>query len=925
MFCLISVSHARAARAPNGCNATAALVEGGSEACPHGTVDNDALATDEDESLLVQVDQRLRQGLIHAAEKPIEGTLTLEHFALDAEGCYDRSTRNNWAVVDAHLHTRPFGGPPVPFPEMIKRMRKAGILFATLYGIGQRLPIDSPCTYYLDCPGTNITPSLKNDFFNAQSILDYNTTLATDPAGPHLTLSMSFLDLHDPKSILPTMRMLQGEYPKMFKWVGEINVAKQALWNNSQGLPIKKESIKEWADFMAELRKQDVPIALHMDLGNETHPKLFLPLMDEVLRLYPDNKIIWMHMAGLSKQLDPLPPAALLEKPLLIPEHVKVITQRLEKYPNLFVDLSWDVLYDELYVSPNEKQFYVDMINKYPRRFISGSDHVAAMEKTEDVYVGEVNRTSDIYADLSDDAFRQIALGENYFKLAGLKLRAPTICGSKKGKAASKQVKHEAPSKDKNSESKKEANAAKVKPEAPSKETSSESKQEANASKAEVKVPATENQTESKNETQASNATLLEVREVQQPITGALHLSDFKEDSNNCYDRVARNNWAVVDAHLHIRPFGGPPVPFEELLNRLRTAGILFVSGFGIGQRLPIDSPCTYYLDCPGTKLTPSLKNDFNNAQHILDANETLATDPAGPVFTLALSSLDLHHPKEMLPKLRLMQKEYPKMFNWVGEINIAKQAIWNNSQGLPVTKESIKEWAPFMKELRKQDIPISLHCDLGNDEEPTKFLPLMDEVLKLYPDNKIVWVHMAGLSKQLDPQLPALLQKPLFIPDHVKIIKKRLESYPKLSIDLSWDVLYTEFYTEPEEMKHYVDLINEYPTRFISGSDHVAAMEKTEADYINEVNHTSAIYAELSDEAFRSVALGQNYFKLAKLDYVAPKICARSPADDKAAETVKDAAVEPTKEVEAKSKALPSASALQGLFLCLLLAACWA
>eukprot|EP00930_Biecheleria_cincta_P070806 TRINITY_DN58409_c0_g1_i1.p1 TRINITY_DN58409_c0_g1~~TRINITY_DN58409_c0_g1_i1.p1 ORF type:complete len:937 (-),score=186.14 TRINITY_DN58409_c0_g1_i1:515-3280(-) len=916
VFFLICVSHANAA-APNGCDA-AALAADGSEAFFSGTVDNDALATEEDESLLVQVDHRFRQGLM-TKDKPIQGNLTLEHFALDAEGCYDRSTRNNWAVVDAHLHSRPFGGPPVPFPEMLNRMRTAGILFATLYGIGQRLPIDSPCTYYLDCPGTKITPSLKNDFFNAQSILDYNETLATDPVGPRLTLSMSFLNLHDPKSILPTMRMLQAEYPKMFKWVGEINVAKQALWNNSQGLPIKKESIKAWAPFMAELRKQDVPIALHCDLGNATHPTLFLPLMDEVLRLYPNNSIIWMHMAGLSKQLDPQPPS-LLEKPLLIPDHVSIITQRLQKHPNLFIDLSWDVLYDELWVSPKEKQFYVDMINEYPKRFISGSDHVAAIEKAAEVYFGEVNRTSDIYGDLSDDAFRQIALGENYFKLAGLKLKAPAICGSK-GEAVPKKVKHEAPSK-KQSEAKASPTTEK---QAPSKPNVSDSKNEANVSLANDK------QTESKKETDVSNATLLEVLGASllsaiadefQPIKGALKLSNFKEGSTSCYDRVARNNWAVVDAHLHIRPFGGPPVPFEENVRRLRKTGILFALGFGIGQRLPIDSPCSYYLDCPGTNLTPSRKNDFNNAQHILDYNESLATDPAGPVFTLALSSLDLHHPEDMLPKLRLMQKEYPNMFNWVGEINVVKQAIWNNSQGLPITKESIKEWAPFMAELRKQDIPISLHCDLGNDKEPTKFLPLMDEVLKLYPDNKIVWVHMAGLSKQLDPKLLALLQKPFYIPDHVKIIKKRLESYPKLSVDLSWDVLYNEFYTEPEEMKHYVDLINEYPSRFISGSDHVAAIDKTEADYTNEVNHTSTIYAELSDEAFRSVALGQNYFKLAKLDYVAPEICAKSQEAHIKAEPANDAAAKSTKEV--KSSALPASSVLQSLFLGLL-ATCWA
>jgi len=316
----------------------------------------------------------------------------------------------------------------VRFDELIEWMRGAGILFANLYGIGQRLPVDSPCSYYLDCPGTPLTPSLKNDFFNGQAVLDNNKSLKESPEGPVLTLSMSFLDLDKPEEILPRMKLLQSEFPGMFKWVGEINIVKQAIWNNSLGFSPGIESIKKWAPFMEELRKQDIPIALHCDLGNDSYPTEYLPLMDEALRLYPDNKIIWMHMSGLSKQLDPQLPAALWQDPLYIPQHIKIITDRFDKYPKLSVDLSWDVLYSELYNEPAEKKFYVDMVNKYPTRFISGSDFVAAGYKTEEEWRGEVNRTSDIYNHLTDEAFRLVALGENYFKLAGLDYTAPKIC-----------------------------------------------------------------------------------------------------------------------------------------------------------------------------------------------------------------------------------------------------------------------------------------------------------------------------------------------------------------------------------------------------------------------------------------------------------------------------------------------------------------
>ncbi|CAE8722809.1 unnamed protein product [Polarella glacialis] len=360
-------------------------------------------------------------------EHPIQGTLTLDHFRQHGSGeCYSRASRNQWAVVDAHLHTRPFGGPPVPIKELIGRLQRAGVLFASMYGIGQRLPIDSPCTYYLDCPGTPIRSSLKNDFWNAQEVLDNAETLNTS-LGPHLTLSMSFLNLSEPESVLSNIELLDKEFPNLFHQMGELNVVKQALFKNDAGLPVPIEKIKEWGPFMQVAKERGLPIGFHSDLGNDKDAKKYLSLIDEILRLYPENKIIWLHLGGLSKQLDPLA-AALLSIPIYVPEHIKLLEERLEQHQNLMIDLSWDVLYDDLFKDPAKRDDYVSLFNKYPTRFIPGSDHVAAASKTEEGWHAELERTNDIYRSLSDDAFRRIALGQNYIELLGLKYTAPQLC-----------------------------------------------------------------------------------------------------------------------------------------------------------------------------------------------------------------------------------------------------------------------------------------------------------------------------------------------------------------------------------------------------------------------------------------------------------------------------------------------------------------
>ena len=92
-----------------------------------------------------------------------------------------------------------------------------------------------------------------------------------------------------------------------------------------------------------------------------------------------------------------------------------------------------------------------------------------------------------------------------------------------------------------------------------------------------------------------------------------------------------------------------------------------------------------------------------------------------------------------------------------------------------------------------------------------------------------------------------------------------------------------------------YLLLIEKFPERFITGTDFVASMAdgnnypgleqfnkspfgclKNEAIYNRQVTDTSAINLFFSDNAFRKIVLGENYFKLTGLDseFVAPDMC---------------------------------------------------
>jgi Amidohydrolase len=323
-----------------------------------------------------------------------------------------------------------------------------------------------------------------------------------------------------------------------------------------------------------------------------------------------------------------------------------------------------------------------------------------------------------------------------------------------------------------------------------------------------------------------------------------------------CYDRATEPYTAVVDTHFHPRPFGGQAMAPARLFDIVGHTSVRFINYFGIGQSLDPTSSCTYYLDCPGTSALPSIKNDFVNGQ------ETKAFAHNNLHIVLSMTFIDLAHPETAVDTIRLYDKEFPGMFKWAGELNVIKQALLPNKHE-PATPESIDRWAPFMQVLRERGIPVTLHSDLGNDAEPTKYLYLMKHVLQRYPDNKIVWAHM-GLSKELTRMDPN---------QHIAIMKEMLDASPNLMVDVSWDVLYNAYHPYGAE---FLPFFTAYANRILPGTDFVAAADKPDDQYAKELEITNRLNRALDDNAFRRIALGQNYFDLLKLDYQAPQVCGK-------------------------------------------------
>ena len=335
---------------------------------------------------------------------------TLATFGLTDPPCYDRARQPNTPVVDSHVHFRPFGGPALPFQQVIRYLERSGVRFATVYGIGQMLPLTSECTYYLDCPGTPVAPTLKNDFINALELA------RAKPESVHLTLSMTFPDLERPAAVLAGMRVLDEEFPGFFRFMGEVNLVKQALFENGHR-PVPIAAIGNWAPFMAVLRERNIPLAVHADLGNDENPTAYLRWIEEMLRLYPHNVIVWMHL-GLSRELVAMDGR----------DHVAILRSILDRHPNAMLDISWRVIEDKIFSVGGRRPVYVRFLNAYSERILPGTDFVASARQELGDYRSTLDATSRILRELDDTAFRNIALGRNYFRMLKLDYDAPRVC-----------------------------------------------------------------------------------------------------------------------------------------------------------------------------------------------------------------------------------------------------------------------------------------------------------------------------------------------------------------------------------------------------------------------------------------------------------------------------------------------------------------
>ena len=205
-------------------------------------------------------------------------------------------------------------------------------------------------------------------------------------------------------------------FPGVFSGIGEFTIHKEFV---SAKIPGKTASLLDPAldrilDFTAETGLVSI---LHNDIdmpfpkpGQE--PWIVPQFRDLALR-HPDSVVIWAH-AGVGRIVHPVKDhLAMMERGLANP-----------RLKNFYVDISWTELAKYVVASSEATVAMSDLINKYPDRFLFGTDEVAPTDQAG--YLKAFDMYQPMFARLTPDAKQKVLKGnyERLFDEARRKVRA---------------------------------------------------------------------------------------------------------------------------------------------------------------------------------------------------------------------------------------------------------------------------------------------------------------------------------------------------------------------------------------------------------------------------------------------------------------------------------------------------------------------
>jgi hypothetical protein len=168
-------------------------------------------------------------------------------------------------------------------------------------------------------------------------------------------------------------------FPGVFTGIGEFSIHKEFVSSKVSGetASLTNPALDRILDFAAEA---GLVVILHNDIdmpfAKQNAEPVYLTQMKALLRRHPKTSIIWAHI-GLGRIVHPV---QVSEEATTRPANQMEIVESMVTDPSLShvnFDISWDEVAKYAVATPQSIQRVVTILNKYPDRFLFGTDTVA--------------------------------------------------------------------------------------------------------------------------------------------------------------------------------------------------------------------------------------------------------------------------------------------------------------------------------------------------------------------------------------------------------------------------------------------------------------------------------------------------------------------------------------------------------------------
>jgi Amidohydrolase len=315
-----------------------------------------------------------------------------------------RSQTGNYEFNDAHFHltNNIQEGPGIrDFLNMMGS--KAGRV--ALFGIplqqqwSYRVDGDRAPTYYLQSDA----PLYYYSFTDAWIAMAYKSLTKEQQArfDPMIT-GFHPADMYAADHI---RRVLQT-FPGVFTGIGEFTIHKEFV---SAKIPGQVASLEDPAldrilDFAAEV---GLVVLIHCDFdvpfAKEGAEPAYLHQLKALFKRHPNATLLWAHM-GLGRVVPPGHRHA---------EHIEEIL-RDPDFRHVYVDISWDEVAKYIVASPEATKNMADLIERYPDRFLFGTDGAAPSDQSK--YLRVFYQYEPLWKSLDAETSRKVRL-QNYERI----------------------------------------------------------------------------------------------------------------------------------------------------------------------------------------------------------------------------------------------------------------------------------------------------------------------------------------------------------------------------------------------------------------------------------------------------------------------------------------------------------------------------